>query len=147
MLLNEWARKWGISAEAIRDLRQQIGVSIPTAPVHEVEGGESGVQAAVRLEASRKGIRLWRNNVGVLRDERGVPVRYGLCNESKAINQSIKSSDLIGIRPDGRFIAREIKAPGWKFQATPRELAQLKFILLVLSLGGDAAFCTGEGTL
>jgi len=148
MILNIWAHKWGISQEALNDLKQQIGLSAPSVvPTVGVEENESTVQARVRLEASGKGIRLWRNNVGVLRDERGVPVRYGLCNDSKKLNDSIKSSDLIGIRPNGVFVAREIKAPGWKYAGTPREAAQLKFINLILSLGGDAAFATGEGTL
>ena len=119
---------------------------------------ESAVQVRVRLEASQKGCRLWRNNVGVLRDERGVPVRYGLANETKAMNQKIKSSDLIGIRPlvitqemvgmtVGQFVAREIKAEGWKYTGTDREKAQLRFLELVLSLGGDAAFANSEGSL
>lgn len=120
---------------------------------------ESAVMSAVRLEAAAKGILLMRNNVGVLRNQDGVPVRYGLMNETAAMNRSIKSSDLIGIRrvvitPDmvgktiGQFIARECKHGGWELN--PRdshELAQWEFIRLVGSYGGDAAFTTGKGTL
>ena len=46
----------------------------------------AAVQAAVRLEAARMGILLFRNNVGALIDVRGIPVRYGLANESTQIN-------------------------------------------------------------
>ena len=120
---------------------------------------ESAAQVLVRLEAARKGVTLWRNNVGVLLDKRGVPVRYGLANDSSAVNSQFKSADLIGIRPllitpahvglvVGQFVSREIKAPGWRFSPNdPREAAQLRWAELVLSLGGDAAFATGEGSI
>lgn len=119
---------------------------------------EAAIQARVRLEASAKGVWLSRNNVGVLPDKRGVPVRFGLANESKAVNQKYKSSDLIGCRPViitsemvgqtiGQFVAREIKEQGWTYTGTPHELAQLRFLELILSLGGDAAFANNEGTL
>lgn len=119
---------------------------------------EAAVQVAVRLEAARKGVALWRNNVGVLLDRRGVPVRYGLANDSSAVNANFKSADLIGIRPVlitpahlgltiGQFVSREVKAEGWRYTGDEREVAQLRWAELVLSLGGDAAFCTGEGTL
>lgn len=119
---------------------------------------EAAIQTLVRLEASRKGLVLWRNNVGVLTDERGVPVRFGLANDSAAVNRNIKSADLIGIRPllitpehvghtIGQFVSREVKAAGWRYTGTPREAAQLRWAELVLGLGGDAAFATGEGSL
>ena len=119
---------------------------------------ESAVQAAVRLEAARKGVRLFRNNVGALVDSRGVPVRYGLANDSPASNKAIKSADLIGWRtlrivPEmigqiiAQFVSRECKAVGWHYTGTDREQAQLAWAQLVAVAGGDAAFCTGEGTL
>lgn len=158
MNLNQWAIKWGIPFEAVEDLRRNIG-AINTDPVPVLNGKpEAVVQSLVRLEASRKGLRLWRNNVGVLTDDRGVPVRYGLCNESKQMNKKIKSSDLIGIRPVlitqnhigqtiGQFVAREVKPEAWRYSATEREEAQLKFLELIMSFGGDAAFANSEGTL
>lgn len=123
-----------------------------------MSASEAAQQALVRLEASRKGLVLWRNNVGVLVDERGVPVRFGLANDSAAVNRSIKSADLVGIRPllitpahvgsvVGQFVSREVKAEGWRYTGTERERAQLRWAELVLSLGGDAAFATGEGSL
>lgn len=112
---------------------------------------ETAVQGDIRLKASNQGNLLWRNNVGVAKRDDGVPIRYGLCNESKKQNEKIKSSDLIGIKQVlitqemvgqtiGQFYAREVKKEGWVFKGTPRENAQLKYIELVRSLGGDAEF-------
>lgn len=158
MNLEQWAIKWGVSYEAIQDLRKQFGV-INTDPVTPVRGNsEAAVQNEIRLEASKAGLRLWRNNVGAIKDERGVPVRYGLCNDNAQLNASLKSSDLIGIRPVliqphhvgtviGQFVAREVKAPTWRYTATTREMAQLRFLELVTSLGGDACFANSVGTI
>ena len=110
---------------------------------------ESSVQAEIRLRTSQAGWRLWRNNVGVLTDERGVPVRYGLANDSKAVNAHLKSGDLIGIRPVvitqdmvgmtiGQFVSIEVKAPGYKPGNTAREKAQRAWAALVTTLGGFA---------
>jgi hypothetical protein len=85
--------------------------------------------------------------VGAAVDARGNHVRFGLANDSKEMNDRIKSSDLIGIGRDGRFIAREVKAPGWRYTGTDREQAQLKFIELIIGMGGDACFVTEEGSL
>lgn len=158
MNIQNWARRWGVSPQALRELHVEIGLinTNPEAPA--VGNNEAAVQTRVRLEAADKGGVLWRNNVGALKDERGVPVRYGLANESKAMNANIKSSDLIGIRPIlithshvgctiGQFIAREVKEPTWQYTGTKRELAQLNFLNIVASMGGDACFVTGEGTL
>ena len=49
-------------------------------------GSEAAVSNDVRLVAARAGTRLWRNNVGVLEDKTGRPVRSGLANDSKALN-------------------------------------------------------------
>ena len=116
---------------------------------------ESDIQARIRLEASKRGIHLWRNNVGVLRNEQGGYVRYGLANDSHQLNAVFKSSDLIGIKPIlitqehvgttiGQFIAREVKTPGWKYTGTAREKAQKAFIDLINERGGDASFTTGD---
>ncbi len=120
---------------------------------------EAHAQSLVRLEAGRLGtVTLWRNNVGVLLDATGRPVRYGLANESPAMNAALKSSDLIGWRtvtvtPDmvGRqlavFVSREVKAAGWTYRGDARETAQKAWIDLVAGAGGDAAFASGPGTL
>lgn len=121
---------------------------------------ESNVQSRVRLEAARKGVRLFRNNSGAGHImESGQFVRWGLGNDSEAVNAVMKSSDLIGwrrtlITPDmvGQHVAvvtvRECKPSGWKESRTdPHTVAQRRFIDLVNVDGGDGAFCTDEGTL
>lgn len=153
--LLEWQRKHGITAEALADLVTMVGLDVP----RSTKGTpEARVQDEARLLASKKGWRLFRNNVGVLKDERGVPVRYGICNDSPAMNKRIKSSDLIGIRPViitpdmvgstiGQFVAREVKKAGWKYKGTEHERAQLAFGTLIIGLGGDFKFYNGEGEL
>lgn len=115
---------------------------------------ESLTQQRVRLEAARDMLQLWRNNTGVLKNENGVPVRYGLCNDSKELNQKIKSSDLIGITPTlitqemvgyflGVFTAIECKPEDWKFlQSDKRAVAQLAYHDIVRQAGGFAGFAT-----
>lgn len=153
--LLEWQRKHGITAEALADLVTMVGLDVP----HSAKDTpEARVQDEARLLASKMGWRLFRNNVGVLKDERGVPVRYGICNDSPAMNKRIKSSDLIGIRPVvitpdmvgstiGQFVAREVKKAGWKYKGTEHEEAQLAFGTLIIGLGGDFKFWNGEGEL
>ena len=157
MILDDWARAWDINPQAIVALRIEYGL-FSTDPVALTGSSEGAIQNKIRLEASKKGMRVWRNNVGACMDDNGNFIRYGLANDSKQMNDNIKSSDLIGLRPVvitremvgrtfGLFIAREVKHSLWKWGGTPRERAQLKFIELVNSYGGDAAFATGEGTL
>lgn len=116
---------------------------------------EAAVQNQYRFKAAQEGAVLWRNNVGALLDARGVPVRYGLANESKQMNARWKSGDLIGIRPIkitpgmvgttlGRFVSAEVKESGWRYTGTVRERAQQNWIDLVVSLGGEANFVTGK---
>lgn len=156
-MIDEWAKRWGVNYQALQDLRNTLGMD--GGHIMPISGNsEMAIQAAVRLEAAQKGIRLWRNNVGVLKDARGVPIRYGLANDSHAVNAKFKSADLIGIRPVlvqqghvgniiGQFVSREIKKPGWAYRGDAREEAQLRWAHMVLALGGDAGFATGEGTL
>ncbi len=139
----------------MKDLQETLAFSCdPTSGFASGMGNvttEAGVQNRERLRASVAGGRLWRNNVGCLKNEDGAFVRYGLANDSKRINKQFKSSDLIGIQPVvvqphdvghtfGLFVAREVKRPGWKYTATEREVAQLAFLTLIESLGGDARF-------
>lgn len=155
--LHEWAQRHNISPQAMQELAQLFGTH-PTDPAPLEGESEVAVQTRIRLEASYKGQRLWRNNVGMLMSDEGFPVRFGLANDSSQMNKQIKSSDLIGIRPViitqcmvgsviGQFVAREVKAGSWKYKATDREVAQLRFLELVISMGGDGAFANDTGSL
>lgn len=96
-------------------------------------------QNQIRIEASKFGMRLWRNNSGVLNDTKGRPVRFGLGNDSKAVNARLKSGDLIGIY-QGRFVSVEVKASDWRYTGNDRELAQKTWINLIRENGGIACF-------
>lgn len=116
---------------------------------------EANIQNEVRLAATKAGWRVYRNNVGVLVDSRGVPVRFGLANDSKQVNANIKSGDLIGLRPVvitqdmvgktiGQFVSLECKREGWKFNPNDaHEQAQQHWIDIIVALGGYAKFTTG----
>lgn len=130
---------------------------------------EARVQSEVRLEASGKGVHVWRNNVGAgtIAPERctccgaptvGRPIRWGLANDSSKLNAVLKSADLIGgrstlITPDMvgttllRFVSRECKPEGWKPDNSERTKAQIAWRDLINRLGGDAAIVTAVGSL
>lgn len=121
------------------------------------EEAEAYAMSIVRLQEARApGVTMFRNNNGVLKNPAGRPVRFGLANESKDLNERLKSADLIGwesvlITPAhvgtviARFRSREVKRAGWHYTGTPREVAQQAWAHLVNAAGGDAAFTTGEG--
>ena len=157
MNLTQWAIKWGVPIEAVQDLRREFGL-INTDQQPHIGESEAAIQTRIRLEATKKGCRVWRNNVGGTYTDEGSFIRYGLANDSKQMNNLIKSSDLIGIRPllitqdhvghvIGQFIAREVKAANWSYSGTKREEAQLNFLNIVAGMGGDAAFANSVGTL
>lgn len=152
MIMYEWADRWGIPHAAITELLATIGVHWDAPNNAKTPEGE--VQQRVRLEASAKGCVLWRNNVGVTENH----VRYGLCNDSPKVNKRLKSADLVGIRPVivtpemvgrkvGIFLAREAKGGDWVYRGTAREEAQLRWAMIVLGMGGEAAFTNAEGSI
>ena len=114
--------------------------------------GETANSNRARTYFAEQGARLFRNNVGQLLDPNGRPVRYGLANDSKALNQQLKSSDLIGwkptlITPDmvggvfAQFVSIEMKADGWRFRATDdRAVAQRRWLKMIEADGGIAGF-------
>ena len=114
---------------------------------------EQDVQNQVRLEASRRGWGLWRNNVGAGTLVNGSFIRWGLANDSERVNRQLKSGDLIGIRPItitpdmvgetlGQFVSLEIKHSDWKGPSNEREEAQQRWIDLINTNGGYAMFVT-----
>ncbi len=157
MSLIQWAIKWGIPFAAVEDLRREFGL-INTDPKLKHGESEAAVSTRVCLEASRKGMRLLRNNSGAAYDKTGRVVRFGWGNESKNSVKHMKSPDLIGVKPVlieahhmgqtlGVLLLREIKESKWVFSATEEEVAQLRCLELFASFGADAAFAVGEGTL
>lgn len=156
--LSFWAARHGVSAEAMAELREYMGIIEPAPKLDAKPGSEALAQQLIRLEAPKRGMRLWRNNNGATKDETGRLIRYGLANDSTAMNKVIKSHDLIGITPVtitpahvgmvlGVFTSIEVKRPGWSFKGTARELAQLKWAELIISLGGISKFATGPEDL
>lgn len=116
---------------------------------------EAVVQQAIRLDLAKvPGVQCWRNQVGAAEDKTGRVIRYGLCNDSRNLNQQFKSSDLVGIRPVlvtpemvgqviGIFVAIEVKESDWKFrESDDRAVAQKRFIDLVQASGAWSGFAT-----
>lgn len=159
MNLEQWANRWSLPPEAFAEL---VLCSIGDADPDEPGGNrsEAYVQSLIRLEAARATppCYLWRNNIGAGKMATGGFIRWGLANDSKKLNERIKSGDLIGIRsvivtPEmvgrrfGQFISRECKREGWKYSGTIQENAQLAWATLINSLGGDAQIVKSTGTL
>lgn len=161
--IEDWARRHGVSAAAIEEFRGNLGIAALGAmgvpPSGDAPGSEGKQQSLIRLEAAQAGIRLFRNNSGAFKDETGRVVRFGLANESKQINEVLKSPDLIGWRKRlitsemvgsiiGQACMREVKHEGWKFSPNDAHAnAQLNFLNLAIADGCDASFATGPGTL
>lgn len=147
--LQNWAQRHGVSPAALAELGQVLGAETMATPGGS--GSEGRVQSQVRLAAHSHGMRLYRNNVGVLEDKRGVPVRFGLCNDTKQLNARFKSADLIGWRrlvitpamvgsTVAQFASAEIKHEGWTYSGDAHEEAQQRWAALVAAEGGWARF-------
>ena len=147
---NQWAARWGIPVEAVNELR---ALMIPDDNYTDSGSAtsETALQQQIRIVSSQQGKRLWRNNRGAVTTDDGRHIRYGLCNDSVAMNKVIKSHDLIGITPIiiqpehigqlvGVFTSLEVKKPSWKYKGTKHELAQAAWGNLVISMGGIAKF-------
>ena len=161
MTYQEWSAAYPQAAHALTGV---FTADVPKLQRSAEDGSESQAQQQVRLKVRAAGGYSWRNNVGCTPagcESCGAqrrPVRYGLANDSHALNANIKSSDLILAIPRvvtqgmvGTTIAQfggvETKRPGWKYTGTKRELGQKAWLALVTSLGGYATFSTGEISL
>jgi hypothetical protein len=88
---------------------------------------EGNLSALIQMEASKRGHRLFRNQMGAYTDPKsGQFIRYGVGGKG--------GSDLIGITRDGKFAAIEVKIGRGK--PTPE---QIKFVEFIHSMGGRAA--------
>lgn len=91
---------------------------------------ETSLRKEIQVALVLEGCRLYRNNVGKLKDLQERYVEFGLCPGS---------SDLIGWMPDGRFLAVEVKVRGGR--TAPKRLAlQMAFQQAVRKDGGVAFF-------
>lgn len=157
--LHDWAVRHAVSPAALAELCGLMGhcPELSSEQMSMLKGkGESYVQSAIRLAAPTHGYTFFRNNVGALKDERGVLLRYGLANDTAALNKVVKSHDLIGwrsfvITPEwvgrriAQFATRECKKPEWTGYNPndERERGQQRFAELVIAAGGEAKFTNG----
>lgn len=158
--IEAWAARHAITPVALADLLATLANGAQFAPVAVPANvtSEAGVTSLVRLEASRKNVLLFRNQVGAFKNDAGQFVRFGLANDSTRQNEALKSGDWIGIRKIliqphhvgnvlGQFVSREIKRAGWRYTGQGREVAQNSWNALITAWGGDACFAASEGTL
>lgn len=106
------------------------GVRVPQpAPRNNAE---TLLVAEIRLElGKRTDVIMFRNSVGYDKEKH---VKYGLM---------VGSSDLIGlVKPSGRFIALEVKLPGFTRPRNAHEREQAEFIQMINEAGGFGGFVT-----
>lgn len=164
MTFAEWALRHPVAALEL------VHVTAAAPATEEPAGSdEAWAQQNVRFLVPRAGGLIWRNNVGATPAmlQTNCPkcnfyfekpqriIRYGLANDSHQLNEIIKSSDLIGLRPVlitaamvgstiGQFMAIECKHPGWSYTGKGREVQQQAYLSLAASKGAYACFSTGE---
>ena len=154
MTLRDWQARWGhhIPAQALAELTAILSPVMPS-PAPTARHSEAAGAAQIRIAAGLAGVHLWRNNRGGAYDKTGRFIRYGLGNESVKLNDTWKSSDLIGMLPVvvqpshvgktlGVFLAVETKPTPWHL--TPgdkRGQAQAAFLQSVRGFGGVGGFC------
>ena len=86
---------------------------------------EANIQALILMGLSAAGCLVWRQDTGAYKDAKtGRLIRYGLCKGS---------SDVVGIAPDGRFLAVEVKTATGRVRPE-----QETFIAAVRRAGGRA---------
>ena len=118
---------------------------------------EAANQNRIRDHFAQQGVRLWRQNVGALKDATGRILRYGLANDSAELNRQLKSSDLIGWRPllvtpdmvgqvVAQFVSVEVKDDDWQFPRPTNKAeyarcdAQRRWLRMALADGAFGGF-------
>lgn len=124
---------------------------------------ETANQSHIRRILAERDFHLDRNNRGVLTNQQGIPIRFGLANDSEQLGRILKSGDLIGWRtllvtPDmvgsaiAQYVSIEVKPDGWKppgvgpveragrLTAYGHYLGQKRWADLVNAAGGYAGF-------
>ena len=89
---------------------------------------EQALQQRILLALGRGAARLWRNNTGMLRDQQGRPVRFGLCKGSADLigyTTVTVTPEMVGQRL-AVFTAVEVKTPTGR--PTPEQAAFLDHI-------------------
>ena len=92
MTLKDWQARWGdhIPAQALAELLGILSPVMPS-PAPTARHSEAAGAAQIRLAAGRAGVPLFRNNSGAMTDQTGRLIRFGLGNESPALNARWKS--------------------------------------------------------
>lgn len=144
-MIEEWVQRWQIPAQAIAEFRY-LFTPLPGDDEVPDDGTEGDVQNNIRIAAAEMGHILWRNNSGAATTDTGSYIRFGLGNDSKKLNKTYKSPDLVGIRSAiGNLPLRpmliEVKEPGWRYKGTERELGQLRFMQHASGFGALCGFC------
>lgn len=93
-------------------------------PSNSKTRSEANILNDCLIALSEAGCLAWRNNTGVLPAKNGRPIRFGLC---------VGSSDIVGMTPDGVFLAIECKTAKGRVSK-----AQRNFIEQVRRQGGRA---------
>lgn len=100
---------------------------------------ESNVQKLIQLALSDAGCTSFRNNCGVLKNDAGIPIKFGVGNPGGSdligITPVVITADMVG-RTVGVFTAIEVKTA--KGRVRPE---QNNFISVVKGSGGIAGVC------
>ncbi len=99
---------------------------------------ESEILKQIQIVLASVGAKLFRNNVGTLKDRNGTYVTYGLCKGSADLIgwKTVKiTQEMVGTEI-AQFVAIEVKRPG----GYPT-VAQLNFLNAVHRAGGIANVC------
>lgn len=160
-VIEEWASAWGLPGMALADLRSRLAAQ--SRPNGTDQGGMSEAAVLSRwslASAADPDLLTWRNNVGACEATNGRVIRYGLANDSKAMNEIVKSADKIGIKRHlvrpcdvgrhlGLFVSVEFKRQDWKMPAAPdpHTRAQLNWAATISAYGGIAHIYNGNNPL